>query len=424
LQTLPSWLAKIHGLTVLDVGSNVLKYNITNWPYDWNWNWNTGLKYLNFSYNERFEIKGAHMHTKAFHDHAKLIGNEPENGPARDLFNYITKEPPKSDCVSDFYQLTDLRILGLLQLTIMVPLPEETPNRRVRTTDPIKHVKYGIADTLGNEDRLSSWDLASARFRMADNECLFGLFHARETGASSSAISKYLCDNFFYVFREELDKVTDQISHSDENDSRSSQQGKFTDAKKSVNFIEATGSTDDSKSVPSQLNDRQVHAALRRTFLTLNKDLGTHNRQLMAAAAAAEAYAARTARPSTTSAVTGMAAESHAQTHLTSADISTPGNGLFGSKNTEGSATDSQGGSTAVVAYIHGRMLHVANVGDALGVVSRRGTPVMLSARHDPYDIREVRRIRSIGGYITQQGKVQGQIDVTRAFGYFHLLPY
>ncbi|KAJ2627105.1 cysteinyl-tRNA synthetase, partial [Coemansia sp. RSA 1287] len=119
LQTLPSWLAKIHGLTVLDVGSNVLKYNITNWPYDWNWNWNTGLKYLNFSYNERFEIKGAHMHTKAFHDHAKLIGNEPENGPARDLFNYITKEPPKSDCVSDFYQLTDLRILGLLQLTIM-----------------------------------------------------------------------------------------------------------------------------------------------------------------------------------------------------------------------------------------------------------------------------------------------------------------
>ncbi|KAJ2540294.1 cysteinyl-tRNA synthetase [Coemansia sp. RSA 1853] len=424
LQTLPSWLAKIHGLTVLDVGSNVLKYNITNWPYDWNWNWNTGLKYLNFSYNERFEIKGAHMHTKAFHDHAKLVGNEPESGPARDLFNYITKEPPKSDCVSDFYQLTDLRILGLLQLTIMVPLPEETPNRRVRTTDPIKHVKYGIADTLGNEDRLSSWDLASSRFRMADNECLFGLFHARENGASSSAISKYLCDNFFYVFREELDKVTDQIPHSDENDSRSSQQGKSTDAKKTVNFIESTGSTDDAKNVPSQLNDRQVHAALRRTFLTLNKDLGTHNRQLMAAAAAAEAYAARTARPSTTSAVTGMAAENHAQTHLTSADISTPGNGLFGSKNTEGSATDSQGGSTAVVAYIHGRMLHVANVGDALGVVSRRGTPVTLSARHDPYDIREVRRIRSIGGYITQQGKVQGQIDVTRAFGYFHLLPY
>ncbi|KAJ1873743.1 cysteinyl-tRNA synthetase [Coemansia sp. RSA 990] len=422
LQTLPSWLAKIHGLTVLDVGSNVLKYNITNWPYDWNWNWNTGLKYLNFSYNERFEIKGAHLHTKAFHDHAKLVGNEADNGPARDLFNYITKEPPKSDCVSDFYQLTDLRILGLLQLTIMVPLPEETPNRRVRTTDPIKHVKYGIADTLGNEDRLSAWDLASSRFRMADNECLFGLFHARETGAYSSAISKYLCDNFFYVFRDELDKVTDQMQN-DEHDVRASQPGSNSDGKKAVNFIESTTSTDGAQSVPSQPNDRQVHAALRRTFLTLNKDLGTHNRQLMAAAEAAEAYAARTARPST--AATSNASDISAQTHhLTSADISTPGHGVFGAKNSDSTACDSQGGSTAAVAYIHGRMLHVANVGDALGVVSRRGTPVMLSARHDPYDVSEVRRIRSIGGYITQQGKVQGQIDVTRAFGYFHLLPY
>ncbi|KAJ2737679.1 cysteinyl-tRNA synthetase, partial [Coemansia sp. Cherry 401B] len=424
LQTLPSWLAKIHGLTVLDVGSNVLKYNITNWPYDWNWNWNTGLKYLNFSYNERFEIKGAHMHTKAFHDHAKLVGNEASSGPARELFNYITKEPPKSDCVSDFYQLTDLRILGLLQLTIMVPLPDDTPNRRVRTTDPIKHVKYGIADTLGSEDRLSAWDMASSRFRMADNECLFGLFHARETVASSSAISKYLCDHFFYVFRDELDKVTDQ-THGDDRDARHDHHGGTADTKKTVNFIESTGSSEDGQNMPSQLNDRQVHAAMRRTFLTLNKDLGTHNRQLMAAAEAAEAYQARSARPSTTSGVANPAADNHPQAHhLTSADISTPGHGLFGSKSSETTASDSQGGSTAVVAYIHGRMLHVANVGDALGVVSRRGTPVMLSARHDPYDVSEVRRIRSIGGYITQQGKVQGQIDVTRAFGYFHLLPY
>ncbi|KAJ1871377.1 cysteinyl-tRNA synthetase, partial [Coemansia sp. S17] len=152
--------------------------------------------YLNFSYNERFEIKGAHLHTKVFHDHAKLVSNTQSSGPARDLFNYISKEPPKSDCVSDFYQLNDLRILGLLQLTIMVPLPDETQNRRVRTTDPIKQVKYGIADTLGREDRVSAWDLATSRFRMVDEECLFGLFHARETGTSSSAISKYLCDNF------------------------------------------------------------------------------------------------------------------------------------------------------------------------------------------------------------------------------------
>jgi adenylate cyclase len=37
LQTLPSELGAIKSLQNLDVGSNVLKYNIANWPYDWNW---------------------------------------------------------------------------------------------------------------------------------------------------------------------------------------------------------------------------------------------------------------------------------------------------------------------------------------------------------------------------------------------------
>ncbi|KAJ2811591.1 cysteinyl-tRNA synthetase, partial [Coemansia furcata] len=343
LQTLPSWLAKIHGLSILDVGSNVLKYNITNWPYDWNWNWNTSLKYLNFSYNERFEIKGAHLHTKVFHDHAKLVGNAQSNGPARDLFNYIAKEPPKSDCVSDFYQLNDLRILGLLQLTIMVPLPDETQNRRVRTTDPIKQVKYGIADTLGREDRVSAWDLATSRFRMVDEECLFGLFHARETGTSSSAISKYLCDNFLYVFREELEKVTEQM-HSDEHDSRSHRHhmGNGYETKKSVNFAESSSSAaEENHGGASHLSNEQVQAALRRTFLTLNKDLGTHNRQLIAAAAAAEAYAVRSARVSTPSAFgdnsldgSGPAAghHHHHNHRLVVPEFNAPGRGSFDPK--------------------------------------------------------------------------------------------
>ena len=36
-QTLPAELGKIRKLLVLDVGDNALKYNISNWPYDWNW---------------------------------------------------------------------------------------------------------------------------------------------------------------------------------------------------------------------------------------------------------------------------------------------------------------------------------------------------------------------------------------------------
>jgi adenylate cyclase len=37
LQTLPQELGKVKSLTVLDVGSNLLKYNINNWEFDWNW---------------------------------------------------------------------------------------------------------------------------------------------------------------------------------------------------------------------------------------------------------------------------------------------------------------------------------------------------------------------------------------------------
>lgn len=37
LQTLPAEIGKLRKLLVLDVGNNMLKYNISNWPYDWNW---------------------------------------------------------------------------------------------------------------------------------------------------------------------------------------------------------------------------------------------------------------------------------------------------------------------------------------------------------------------------------------------------
>jgi adenylate cyclase len=37
LQTLPQELGKVQSLSVLDVGSNILKYNINNLEFDWNW---------------------------------------------------------------------------------------------------------------------------------------------------------------------------------------------------------------------------------------------------------------------------------------------------------------------------------------------------------------------------------------------------
>ncbi|KAJ2381976.1 cysteinyl-tRNA synthetase, partial [Coemansia sp. RSA 2559] len=258
---------------------------------------------------------------------------------------------------------------------------------------------------------------------MAEDECLFGLFHARETWASSSAISKYLSDKFLYVFRDELDKIADQM-HSDEPEPRPPAHGAGNreGAAKSVNFAgTATSSAEDNHNT-AKLSNTQVHAALRRTFLTLNKDIGTHNRQLVAAAAAAEAYAARTTHIPGSGTVGDHGPDSYAPgaSELNSASHGSS----FAPRGVYSAGTEHQGGSTAVVAYIQGRTLHVSNVGDALGVVSRRGTSVLLSKRHDPYDVSESKRIRSIGGYITQEGKVQGQTDITRAFGYFNLLPY
>lgn len=37
LQTLPQELGKVKSLSILDVGSNLLKYNVNNWEFDWNW---------------------------------------------------------------------------------------------------------------------------------------------------------------------------------------------------------------------------------------------------------------------------------------------------------------------------------------------------------------------------------------------------
>lgn len=37
LQTLPHELGKIQSLAILDAGSNILRYNINNWQFDWNW---------------------------------------------------------------------------------------------------------------------------------------------------------------------------------------------------------------------------------------------------------------------------------------------------------------------------------------------------------------------------------------------------
>ena len=205
LQTLPAELGKVKRLFALDVGSNVLKYNITNWPYDWNWyvtllwvappphtdihrrNWNLELRFLNLSGNKRLEIKPGHSND---------MSGLPRSSKRRNL--------------ADFGALTKLHTLGLMDVTLMIPsLPDENEERRVRVSlSEINDMGYGIADTLGAKvDTLSLVDIVVPRFRSKDDEAIFGLFDAVNNNPAGSSMVKYLQDYFKAAFTLELSRL-------------------------------------------------------------------------------------------------------------------------------------------------------------------------------------------------------------------------
>ncbi|KAI8977629.1 hypothetical protein BDF20DRAFT_913944 [Mycotypha africana] len=293
LQTLPAEIGKLRKLLVLDVANNVLKYNISNWPYDWNWNWNLGLKYLNLSGNKRLEIKRAH----------------PE------------MQNPKEKNLSDFSALVRLRMLGLMDVTILgVSTPEEYHDRRVRTSpSEVNSMAYGVADWLGPSDHLATWDLVMPRFRNRDDECFFGLFDGRKHMKTGCRMTRYLNDNMTYHFMNELEKTK---------------------------------------------NDDTIVSAIRRTFLALEKEFGSFDNE------------------------------------------------------------DKDLGASALICYIAGTKLYVGNVGDALAVLSRNnGQALEITQKHIPLNPSEISRIRAAGGYVSNSGLLNDELNVSRSFGYYHLIP-
>lgn len=77
-------------------------------------------------------------------------------------------------------------------------------------------------------------------------------------------------------------------------------------------------------------------------------------------------------------------------------------------------------GATAVNAFVRtsddgGRVLTVANCGDARAVMSRAGRPFRLTTDHRPVNT-ERRRVETSGGFVSC-GRVNGILNVSRAFG-------
>jgi adenylate cyclase len=175
LQHLPHELGQVKSLVLLDVGNNLLKYNINNLDYDWNWwvgscalwpytdracrNFNKNLVYLNLSGNEKLQIKSD------------------VSGHGRPSISSIQRQS-----LAGFSGLPRLRVLGLMDVTITntgmntgSDIPDETDDRRVRTSSSLVNgLSYGIADTLGKNRHPHMMDLVH-EFRGLQKDTVFAM---------------------------------------------------------------------------------------------------------------------------------------------------------------------------------------------------------------------------------------------------------
>ncbi|KAI9792749.1 MAG: cysteinyl-tRNA synthetase [Piccolia ochrophora] len=316
-QVLPAELGKIDKLAVLDCGSNSLKYNVSNWPYDWNWNYNPNLKYLNLSGNKKLEIRPSQSSV--------------HNREGKDL--------------TDFSALHHLRVLGLMDVTLVVPsVPDQTEDRRVRTSGSLAgSMTYGMADAIGRNEHLSTIDMVVPKFGGHEAETLIGMFDGQALSSGGSKIAKYLHENFGLHFTEEMSHIRKGVE----------------------------GPAD----------------ALRRTFLSLNKELAT----------AANQSIEPTPRQ--------LAHRGSISTAVLTQD-------------------DARSGGVATVMFLQGMELYVANVGDVQAIlIQSEGGHRVITRKHDPAEPSERQRIREAGGYVSRNGKLNDCLEVSRAFGYVQMMP-
>ncbi|KAH3734017.1 hypothetical protein DPMN_040456 [Dreissena polymorpha] len=97
--------------------------------------------------------------------------------------------------------------------------------------------------------------------------------------------------------------------------------------------------------------------------------------------------------------------------------------GIFGVKSVADGEEEhseepgSDSGCTAVVTLIRDSRVYVANAGDSRCVLCRAGKAVDLSFDHKPEDERERSRIEAAGGKVTNDGRVNGGLNLSRALG-------
>ncbi|UYV75199.1 hypothetical protein LAZ67_12002863 [Cordylochernes scorpioides] len=74
-------------------------------------------------------------------------------------------------------------------------------------------------------------------------------------------------------------------------------------------------------------------------------------------------------------------------------------------------------GTTALVCLFRDNFLYVANVGDSRGILVRKNTWIPLTKDHKPYDEKELCRIEQAGGWVSRDGRVLGDLNLSRTLG-------
>ncbi len=179
LSNLPGELAQNASLTVFDAQSNSLKYNISNWPYDWNWNYNPALKYLNLAYNSRLEIKA---NSGGFYQHSQLLDQK---------------------SLADFNGMHSLRLLDVTRVKISLDcIPKGAANLRARTSgDHQSGIKVAISEYCGRAIAFDQSEFIRRRFMDQEKDHLVGLFDGNGNDFVSAYLNDTLVDNLKIEFR-------------------------------------------------------------------------------------------------------------------------------------------------------------------------------------------------------------------------------
>lgn len=93
--------------------------------------------------------------------------------------------------------------------------------------------------------------------------------------------------------------------------------------------------------------------------------------------------------------------------------------------NADLNSEDGLTGSTATVVYIKDKRVYCANIGDTMVMLAKPdGSYSFLSVDHQPSSAVEFERIRTSGGFVSSNDKVDGISQVSRAAGFSDLLPH